>query len=169
MREKQLDREKNIVTLTLNSDGVLVKRISRALWITCACINEIPRSKRFQINNMLICSISTGGEKPKKSEYSIILEDIVKELKLLENVGFDVILPSNNTNSQNNYTHFYAFTLAAVCDKPAHSLMLNIKDPTGYFSCGWCCITGQISFTVLDLFSFFFFADSSTRYSCIFR
>ncbi|CAF2125346.1 unnamed protein product [Rotaria magnacalcarata] len=66
MKEKQIHPGRNIVTLTLNSDGVLIKRLSRSLWITCACINELPRRNRFDINNMLICSISTGDEKPKK-------------------------------------------------------------------------------------------------------
>jgi hypothetical protein len=142
MKEKKIDPDRNIITFTLNNDGVLVKRVSRSLWITVACINELPRNKRFQINNMLICSISTGSEKPKKDEYSTILQDIVNELKFLEDTGFDVVLPSNDEVSQNGYTHFYAFTIAATCDKPAQSLMMNIKDSTGYFSCGWCCIVG---------------------------
>ncbi|CAF2896547.1 unnamed protein product [Rotaria sp. Silwood2] len=142
MKEKQIHPDRNIITLTLNNDGVLIKRISRSLWITCACINELPRQKRFQINNILILSISTGSEKPKKKEYSIILQDIVIELRFLENVGFDVILPTNDTTNKNKYTHFHAFAISAVSDKPAQSLMLNIKDSTGYFSCGWCCITG---------------------------
>ncbi|CAF4824448.1 unnamed protein product, partial [Rotaria magnacalcarata] len=43
---------------------------------------------------MLICSMSTGNDKPKKDEYSTILQDIVNELKFLEQVGFDVLLPS---------------------------------------------------------------------------
>ncbi|CAF2091928.1 unnamed protein product [Rotaria magnacalcarata] len=142
MKEKQIHPGRNIVTLTLNSDGVLIKRLSRSLWITCACINELPRRNRFDINNMLICSISTGDEKPKKSEYSTILIDIVNELKLLENIGFDVVLPSDRKNNKHHYTRFHAFTISAVCDKPAQSLVMNIKDPTGYFSCGWCCIQG---------------------------
>lgn len=142
MREKQSDLNKNIITLTINSDGTLVKRVSRSLWMTCVCINELPRTKRFQVNNMIICSVSTGSEKPKKQEYSIILQDIVNDLKILEEEGFDVIVPSNNQTSEITYTHFYAFAISAVCDKPAHSLMMNIKDSTGFFSCGWCCIQG---------------------------
>ena len=142
MKEKQINPQKNIVTLTLHTDGVLIKRISRSLWITCACINELPRSKRFNINNILICALSTGDEKPKKPEYATILADIVHELKLLENIGFDVALSSNRKNHENNYARYHAFTISAVCDKPAQSLMMNIKDPTGYFSCGWCCMKG---------------------------
>ncbi len=141
-KEKQINPARNFVTVTLYSDGVLIKRISRSLWITCACINELPRNKRYDINNILICSISTGDEKPKKDEYSTILQDIVNELKFLEQVGFDVSLPSTVKNYNRIYTHFYAFTIAAVCDKPAQALMMNIKDPTGFFSCGWCCIPG---------------------------
>ncbi|CAF4035069.1 unnamed protein product [Rotaria sordida] len=135
MKEKQTHPGRNIVTLTLNSDGTLIKRLSRSLWITCACINELPRRKRFEINNILICSISTGAEKPKKKEYSLILTDIVNELKFLEHVGFDIVLPSDKKGTVRNYTHFHAFTISAVCDKPAQSLLMNIKDPTGYFSC----------------------------------
>ncbi|CAF1422199.1 unnamed protein product [Rotaria sordida] len=145
MKEKQTHPGRNIVTLTLNSDGTLIKRLSRSLWITCACINELPRRKRFEINNILICSISTGAEKPKKKEYSLILTDIVNELKFLEHVGFDIVLPSDKKGTVRNYTHFHAFTISSVCDKPAQSLLMNIKDPTGYFSCGWCCIRGDPS------------------------
>ncbi|CAF3819184.1 unnamed protein product [Rotaria sp. Silwood1] len=145
MKEKQTHPGRNIVTLTLNSDGTLIKRLSRSLWITCACINELPRRKRFEINNILICSISTGAEKPKRKEYSTILIDIVNELKFLEHVGFDIVLPSDKKGTAQNYTHFHAFTISAVCDKPAQSLLMNIKDSTGFFSCGWCCITGKTS------------------------
>ncbi|CAF1235851.1 unnamed protein product [Rotaria sp. Silwood1] len=81
-------------------------------------------------------------EKPKKNEYAIILQDIVNELKLLENVDFDVLFPSADRNQKSAYKHFYAFTIAAVCDKSAHSLIMSIKDPTGFFSCGWCYIPG---------------------------
>ncbi|CAF4689437.1 unnamed protein product [Rotaria sp. Silwood1] len=56
-------------------------------------------------------------EKPKKNEYAIILQDIVNELKLLENVDFDVLFPSADRNQKSAYKHFYAFTIAAVCDK----------------------------------------------------
>ncbi|CAF3879337.1 unnamed protein product, partial [Rotaria sp. Silwood1] len=142
-KEKQNNPARNNVTLTLNTDGVLLKRISRSLWITCACINELPRKKRYDINNILICSISTGDEKPKKDEYSTILQDIVNELKFLEQVGFDVLLPSTVKTHNRTYTHFHAFTIAAVCDKPAQAIMMNIKDPTGFFSCGWCCIPAK--------------------------
>ncbi|CAF1515125.1 unnamed protein product [Adineta ricciae] len=142
-KERQTTPTRNYVTLTLNTDGVLLKRISRSLWITCACINELPRNKRYDINNMLICSLSTGEEKPKKDEYSAILQDIVNELKFLEQIGVDIMLPSNAKNPHRTYTHFYAFAIAAVCDKPAQALMMNIKDPTGFFSCDWCCIPGE--------------------------
>ncbi|CAM4840057.1 unnamed protein product [Rotaria magnacalcarata] len=145
-KQKQIDPQRNIVTFTLNTDGVLIKRISRSLWMTCACINELPRSKRFQINNILICSISTGDEKPKKKEYAKILEDIVHELKFLENIVFDVILPSHKKDHKNKYTHFYAFTISAVCDKPAQALAMNIKDPTGYFSLSETSTTGTRCF-----------------------
>jgi hypothetical protein len=86
--------------------------------------------------------ISTGDEKPKKDDYSIILQDIVNELKFIEQFGFDVLLPSIDKNRDKIYTHFYAFTISAVADKPAQALMMNIKDPTGFFSCAWCCISG---------------------------
>ncbi|CAM4985118.1 unnamed protein product [Rotaria socialis] len=143
IKEKQNNRVRNNVTLTLNTDGVLLKRISRSIWVTCACINELPRKKRYDINNMLICSVSTGDEKPKKDEYSTILQDIVNELRFLEQVGFDVLLPLTVKTNNRTYTHFHAFTIAAVCDKPAQAIMMNIKDPTGFFSCGWCCIPGE--------------------------
>ena len=71
--------------------------------------------------------------KSQKQEYSIILQDIMNELKFLENIDFDVILPSNETDRKKTDTHFHAFTIAAVCDKPAQFLVMNIKDSMGFF------------------------------------
>ncbi|CAF5149954.1 unnamed protein product, partial [Rotaria sp. Silwood1] len=53
------------ITLTLNSDGALVQKISRSLWITTIVINEVPRDIRFQLPNMIIGMISYGSQKPK--------------------------------------------------------------------------------------------------------
>lgn len=44
-------------------------------------INEIPKSTRFCINNMIIAGITIGDKKPN---FEIFMEPIVNELKKLE-------------------------------------------------------------------------------------
>jgi hypothetical protein len=67
--ERMADPNKRFVTFLLNSDGVLLKKFSRSIWITCMVINELPRSIRFNMENVILCSISMGPNKPKKQYY----------------------------------------------------------------------------------------------------
>ncbi|CAF4644078.1 unnamed protein product [Rotaria socialis] len=132
------DPRKKIVTLLLNSDGIVLKKLSRSIWVTCMIINELPRAVRFNINNIIICSISVGCSKPKKREFQSFIADWVYELRQLE-LGFHVSPP----NSNKNFVKMYAYLIAATLDKPAQALLMNINDPVGFHSCVRCTIRGK--------------------------
>ncbi|CAF4637113.1 unnamed protein product, partial [Rotaria sp. Silwood2] len=59
-QERMHNPDKQIITFLLNSDGIVLKKISRSIWVTCMIINELPRSIRYNINNVIICSVSIG-------------------------------------------------------------------------------------------------------------
>jgi hypothetical protein len=136
-QERILDPKKQIVTLLLNSDGIVLKKSSRSIWVTCIIINELPRAIRFNIDNIIICSVSMGGNKPKKDQFQSFIVDWVHELHQLQ-LGFYVCFP----NSNDNLIKVHAYLIAAALDKPAQALLLNINDPTGYYSCVRCTIRG---------------------------
>ncbi|CAF1233917.1 unnamed protein product [Adineta ricciae] len=136
-RERVDDPSKQIITLLLNSDGVMIKKISRSIWVTCMVINELPRDIRFNMKNVIISSISIGSMKPKKNQFQSFIYDWVYELRQLER-GFYVSYPNTN----NRFVKVCCYLVAATLDKPAQSLLMNINDPVGYYSCGRCTIRG---------------------------
>jgi hypothetical protein len=139
LQERMLDPKKEIVTLLLNSDGVVLKIFSRSLWIACMVINELPRALRFNTNNIIICSVSVGLNKPKKTQFQSFIADWVHELRQLE-LGFYI----SSLNSNGSFVKVHAYLIAAALDKPAQALLLNINDPTGFYSCVRCTIKGKL-------------------------
>ncbi|CAF1214593.1 unnamed protein product [Adineta ricciae] len=135
-----LSESEPFMSLLMNSDGGLVKTNSTSVWLTAFVINELPRRSRFLPENMIIGMMSTGGMKPKKEEMSVLLVDIVEELRRLEN-GIPVCLPSSNVKDTEQTIKI--FLLASVNDKPATALLLNHKESVGYFGCSHCTIKGK--------------------------
>lgn len=140
-KERTLVPGKKIVTLLLNTDGVVLKKFSRSLWVTCMVINELPRRIRYNTNNMIICSISTGPNKPKKNQFQSFLYDWMYELRQLE-LGFYISFPG----SKDDLTKVHAYLIAASMDKPAQALLCHINDPNGFYSCVRCTIRGKLSY-----------------------
>jgi len=141
MAERTIEANRQIITLLLNSDGVLVKHVNRSIWITCMAINELPRRVRFRQENIIICSVSLGDQKPKKEAFQFMISDWIDELVQLQN-GFYVSPP--HLPEQMLKVHVYL--LASAMDKPALALISNINDPTGFYSCSHCTIRGSYSF-----------------------
>jgi hypothetical protein len=137
-QERLFNPTKKIINLLLNSDGVVLKKFSRSIWVCCMIINELPRKIRFNNNNIIICSISMGGTKPKKNQFQGFIADWVHELRQLE-LGFHISPP----NSNDNFIKVHAYLIAASLDKPAQALLLNINESTGFYSCGRCTIQGK--------------------------
>ncbi|CAF2707718.1 unnamed protein product [Rotaria sp. Silwood2] len=136
--------KKPFITLMLNSDGVVIRKISRSLWITSFVINEIPRNIRFELPNLVIGMISYGSQKPKRAEFAPLLARLVDELIELEH-GIDVYLPSSVGIgfSSNTITRVAVYLLGIVADKPAQSMLQNMTDSGGYYGCGKCLVVGK--------------------------
>jgi hypothetical protein len=102
-------------------------------------INELPRTIRFNMNNIIICSISIGSTKPKKHQFQNFIVEWVHELRQLE-LGFYISFPNLN----NDFVKVHVYLIAAAVDKPAQALLMNINDPIGFYSCGRCTIRGKV-------------------------
>ena len=131
--------------MLLNSDGVLIKNISRSLWITTIAINEVPRKIRFQLPNMIVAMISYGSQKPKRSEFTQLLDRLANQLTELEK-GIDVYLPQEY-NIRDSYSHsatrISVYLTGVICDKPAQAIVQNITDSGGFYGCSRCQISGS--------------------------
>ncbi|CAF3204681.1 unnamed protein product [Rotaria sp. Silwood2] len=140
--EKILEVEQQpFLTLLLNSDGGLVKSTSASVWITTLVINELPRKLRYLPENVVLGMLTIGGMKPKKTEMSEIMFDMVNELRRLED-GMGVYFRHDNENDSEQMIKI--FLLACTCDKPATSLLLNHKESTGFYGCTYCTIKGDL-------------------------
>lgn len=127
------------ITLLMNSDGAVVKSISRSIWVTTFVINELPPSVRFNRENIIIGMISVGSVKPTKQEMQIFLAELVKELLYLEKNGLQYH-PFNSSLHMEEIVR--VFLIAASCDMPASSLIINHTEASGYYGCIHCKITG---------------------------
>jgi hypothetical protein len=134
------EEENNFITLTVNVDGVSIAKSSgSSLWVITFVINELKKSERFQIQNVLIGGIAAGKKKPTRKEMSVYLESIVNELLTLENEHcFE--------NYDGNIEFLKVFLVAGCMDKPAQALVQNIGEPNGAYGCGKCLLQGIIKF-----------------------
>ncbi|CAF3904140.1 unnamed protein product [Rotaria sp. Silwood1] len=131
---------KKFLTLIMNVDGIQVAKNSNlSLWIFTFVINEIKRSERFKLKNIITGGIVSAVSKPDRQQMQAFLSPIVRELLILEQgETFQVKGLSENSN-----LHLKTFLIASCCDKPAQSLVQGISEPIGAFGCGRCELQGE--------------------------
>ncbi|CAF4054963.1 unnamed protein product [Rotaria sordida] len=83
--------------------------------------------------------VSIGSNKPKKNLFQNFIDNWANELRQLE-LGFYISFP----NSNGTFVKVFAYLIAAALDKPAQALLMNINDPTGFYSCIRCTIRGKM-------------------------
>ncbi|CAF3728993.1 unnamed protein product [Rotaria socialis] len=142
---------KNFLTLLMNVDGIQVAKSSNlSLWIFTLVINEIKRSERFKLKNVIVGGIASTVSKPSRHQMQALLSPIVKELVVLEQgETFKVKCLNENSNIR-----LKIFLIASCCDKPAQCLVQGISEPIGAFGCGRCELEGKnmgIIYSVLML------------------
>ncbi|CAF3944826.1 unnamed protein product, partial [Rotaria sordida] len=125
----------SIITLLMNSDGAVVKSISRSVWVTTFVINELSPFIHSNRENVIIAMISVGSVKPNKSEMQIFLKHLVKELIQLERIGLQYT-PISSSNCVDQTIR--VFVIVATCDRPAASLIINHTEAGGYYGCTHC-------------------------------
>jgi hypothetical protein len=138
---KTIDAESgSIITLLMNSNSAIVKSISRSIWMATFVINELPPVVRFNRKNIIIGMMFLGSVKPNKKEMQLFLKHLVKELVHLERHGLKYTPFSSSTYVEQTVR---VFLIAATCDKPAASLLINHTEAGGYYGCINCKITGM--------------------------
>jgi hypothetical protein len=134
---------KEFLTFIMNADGIQVAKSSNlSLWIFTIVINEIKRSERFKLKNIVIGGIVAAASKPSRPQMQALFTPIVDELIVLER-GEAFNVKGLNDNS---YRYLKCFLIASCCDKPAQSLVQGISEPTGAYGCGRCELQGEICF-----------------------
>lgn len=138
------------LTFLMNVDGVQVAKSSTSsLWIITLVINEIKRTDRFQMKNVIIGGIVSTRVKPKHRHIQALMSPIVTELLSLEKQHTFQIKRSGSFVQ----AELKCFLLASCCDKPAQSLVQGISEPIGAYGCGRCEMKGiiaQLSYRIMS-------------------
>ena len=134
------ERER-FISFTMNIDGVQISKSStNSLWIVTFAINEIKRTERFKMKNIIVGCILSANVKPSHEHIRVFLQPIVKELIQLEKGAFFKIKNANI----NEWMFFKVFLICCCADKPAQSLIQGLSEPIGAYGCGRCELQGKI-------------------------
>ena len=134
------DKSKEILTLTINVDGVQPSKGSQStIWPILLTINEIPRNLRFKLENVVFGGIWPGPSKPSHDQVRLFLRPFIDELLRLER-GYRFRLADGNIHT------IHVYLIGACCDKPAQAALQCIAEPAGSFGCGRCEVEGDFCF-----------------------
>lgn len=154
-RKILLNESDDFLSLTMNIDGIQVsKSSSHSLWIVTFVINEIRRSERFKMKNVIIGGIISSPVKPSHKHMEVFLQPTVKDLVHLEKGDFYEVKNSNISQ----LVFLKIFLICCCADKPAQSLIQGISEPTGAYGCGRCELQGEFEhrYFFVDVFFFCF-------------
>lgn len=120
------------LSFTLNTDGIPVFKSSKlSIWPMYLMINELPFKQRKKSENMILCGLWFGDQKPFMMSFS---EPLHQSLKNLE-AGIEIDVNGKTEICQ-------AFLLCLSADLPAKSIVLNMNQFNGNHSCIKCCQSG---------------------------
>lgn len=129
------------LTFLMNADGIQVSNNSTtSLWIFTLAINEIKRTERFKLKNIIVGGIVSATSKPTRAQMQSLLSPMVDELLVLEQGTSFEMKGLNYSISK----YLKCFLIASCCDKPAQSLVQGISEATGAYGCGGCEIKGIV-------------------------
>ena len=124
----------NNISFILNTDGVTIFKSSKfSIWPIYLMVNELPYKNRKQVENMVLAGLWFGDSKPLMSTF---LKPIYQSLQELEGNGIDLTVGENIINVK-------AYLLCTAADLPAKSLLMNMNQFNGEYSCGKCLQKGQ--------------------------
>lgn len=119
--------------LAINIDGLpLSKSTNSSFWPILCSIKSI----KILMNQVFVVTLYHGSNKQKPVDD--FLRDFVNECVHLSNNGIFI----------NSFRHNFR-VLMLVCDSPAKSFILSIKNHTGHFSCTKCDQEGDMSNNLL--------------------
>ncbi|MES9883288.1 MAG: DUF1258 domain-containing protein, partial [Sedimenticola sp.] len=126
----------NNISFTLNTDGVpIFKSSTFSIWPIFLMVNELPYKMRKNQNDMLLCGLWYGQNKPLIHLFCQPLHQAMMELEK----GVELKL-TNGSTSETVPVRVFLFCLS--CDTPARSLMLNMNQHNGEFACPKCLQKG---------------------------
>ena len=128
----KFNKRDHFLTFTMNTDGIPIFKSSQtSKWPIFLMINELPLAVRKQQENMLLCALWFGQSKPQASTVFNPLHELLKNLKK----GVDV-------NAQGRTLHVKGHLICMSCDIPARSMVLNMNQHNGEYSCIKCVQSG---------------------------
>lgn len=124
----------NILSLCLNIDGAnKYKSNTMSLWPIQLSQNYLPPEIRFQTDNIIVAGLYYG--KVKMNCRNVMLP-LVEELNQLNKHPIKLNIEENEYEFKPIITH-------CAVDLPAKSMVQEIKQFGGYFSCTFCKIRGE--------------------------
>ncbi|CAF4638740.1 unnamed protein product, partial [Rotaria socialis] len=131
------ENHKFFISLTYNIDDAAVYTSSeQSMWTFIACLNELKRSIRFNIEKMIVLAVGVGRKKPSRLIMQQMLNPIVTRLKLLQK-------PCLYRLSNGFYQMLRVYLIGISNDKPANSIVQNQPEPNALFGCAKCEIAGR--------------------------
>lgn len=119
--------------LAVNIDGLpLSKSSNSSFWPILCCVKSIEILKK----QIFLVALYHGSQKPTSA--NDFLKDFVNECIHLSTNGISI----------NSFTYNFRI-LMLICDTPAKSFVLSIKNHTGHFSCTKCDEEGEMCNNVL--------------------
>ena len=136
------------ILLLMNVDGISIDKSSNtSLWVITFVINELKRTERFKLKNVIVAGVLSSKTKPSRDLIYAVFTPIVHELKQLE---YGRYFHLAELHSQPEPLRI--FLLGACLDKPAQALIQNLREPTAEFGCGRCELAGMFVFFSLSMF-----------------
>ncbi|CAF2052482.1 unnamed protein product [Rotaria magnacalcarata] len=133
------ENHKFFISLTCNIDGTAVYTSNeQRMWTFIACLNELKRSIRFNIEKMIVLAVSLGRKKPSRLIMQQMLNPIVTRLKLLQK-------PCLYRLPNGFYQMLRVYLIGISNDKPANSIVQNQPEPNALFGCAKCEIAGRMT------------------------
>lgn len=122
------------VSFTMNTDGVPIFKSSKfSIWPVYLMINELPKKERKLTENMMLCGLWFGEIKPFMPVFGKPLHEA---LKTLETLGIQIEINGKTERCK-------GFLLCTTADLPARSLLLNMNQFNGAYSCQKCTLEGR--------------------------
>ena len=125
------DEDKNYATITFNSDGAAVFKISKfSVWPIQITVNEVPVKSR---NKPIVRALWFGRDKPNMTTF---LNCFVKRINEYSMEGIATII-------NNEVKKIKLFALCCCVGSVARAPMQGMVQFNGFFGCNWCLQHGE--------------------------
>ena len=122
------------ISFTFHTDGVPIFKSSKtSMWLVFLMVNELPFGMRKKRENMLLCGLWFGKEKPQINLLCGPLQSTLLELES----GINLQLKGGEEVT------VHAFLYCVTCDTPARSAVLNMNQHNGEYCCPKCLQQGK--------------------------